>query len=937
MSAATPVNAEVPGSKRSIRDRFMAINRARLLRAREAVTPRQRDVLDMLAVLFHCNHPLLPGYVSQRTPEGIMGFAPGQHAARICRKYIKAFELPRRALYRHDIQGLYVMGSAGSVAYSRGSDFDIWVCHRPGLEDERLRELEEKARQIEQWSADFGLEVHFFVFDAADFRDGRTMSLSDESSGSSQRFLLLDEFYRSGLVVAGATPLWWLVPPDSEGDYDQVAADLLERRFVRAEECIDFGGVGHIPPEEFFGAAVWQLYKSITSPYKSVLKLLLMEVYAYEYPGIELLSMRYKRAVYEDETDLGALDPYLQMYRKVEEYLMAQNDTVRLNLARRGFYLKVKEKLSEPRRGEVGWRRELVEDMVRRWGWNAAMIKRMDQRGTWPLDVVKNERQQLIQALTKSYRHLSAFARGRGDVHISDRDLTVLGRRLYAAFERKAGKIDVITRGITKSLAEPRMALVELDDEGGSSWGLYRSHVTRADHNEHYPLKRAQAVVELLTWTHLNGLVGHDTVLSVSARRNAPTQRDAREVLEALAVSYPDGYVNEASSEALLRKPAVREATIFVNVGDNPLQSTFERGDLITSDHNDVLNYSGLRRNLLGSCDLVVTNTWGEVFSAACRGPTALVDLLGVYARWTENPATLPRPRIECFTPGYGPSIIRRLDALFDDFLHALSAPHGEGDLRYVLEVGGEVHVVEYSAGNIETRRFEQPSRFSQYLEAPRSGYCRTVFDNASLQDSLLRKVLEHNRRNTIQVYIVNGPEHSDVLVVDEFGTVLQQRESCLDNNVLVDHLDRFLRNCAQRVVQSHDAGDLHCEYFRAERRGRAGWRLEPLATGTLSGEDYCQVQVLGELDGNGRTVFTLYADGEEFSSLQYGADFISVAVRHILGRRQSGLKYPIYITDMDLAAPLLNRQNVQELHTTGFLRHKHHIESRLNEALRRL
>ena len=48
---------------RAVRKRFLAINRERLRRTQEALRYRTRDFLDLLPLLFHVNHALLPGFV----------------------------------------------------------------------------------------------------------------------------------------------------------------------------------------------------------------------------------------------------------------------------------------------------------------------------------------------------------------------------------------------------------------------------------------------------------------------------------------------------------------------------------------------------------------------------------------------------------------------------------------------------------------------------------------------------------------------------------------------------------------------------------------------------------------------------------------------------------------------------------------------------------
>jgi adenylate cyclase class 1 len=105
--------------------------------------------------------------------------------------------------------------------------------------------------------------------------------------------LLLDEFYRTAIWLAGRTPIWWLVP---------VYEEALRRTPTRCCPSASSAPTnprprapGRIPPGEFIGAGLWQLFKGIESPYKSVLKLLLTEVYASEHPKVQCLSLRSSR------------------------------------------------------------------------------------------------------------------------------------------------------------------------------------------------------------------------------------------------------------------------------------------------------------------------------------------------------------------------------------------------------------------------------------------------------------------------------------------------------------------------------------------------------------------------------------------------------------------------------------------------------------------
>jgi len=264
----------------AVRRRFVSIHRERLRRIAAELTTHQRAFIDLLPLLIHINHPMLPGFVSTEAPAGIPDYSPTLAIIRQARKLGRSFEYKKRARRRFAIEGLYLMGSIGSIGHSSGSDFDVWLCHDPKLSEDEINQLRLKTQKIEEWADELHLEVHFFLMDVNEFRQGKHDTISHESSGSTQPHLLLEEFYRTGVLLAGRYPIWWLVPPEEEANYDEFVEMLFHKRFVDPADCLNFGNLQSLPPEEFLGAAHWQLFKGIESPYKTILKLFLTEAYS---------------------------------------------------------------------------------------------------------------------------------------------------------------------------------------------------------------------------------------------------------------------------------------------------------------------------------------------------------------------------------------------------------------------------------------------------------------------------------------------------------------------------------------------------------------------------------------------------------------------------------------------------------------------------------
>jgi len=74
--------------------RFMTVNDERLVRTRAALPGRQRMFLDLVPLLLHLNHPMLPGYISHSTPCGVSGYLPSK------KDILKAKRLARSFTYK---------------------------------------------------------------------------------------------------------------------------------------------------------------------------------------------------------------------------------------------------------------------------------------------------------------------------------------------------------------------------------------------------------------------------------------------------------------------------------------------------------------------------------------------------------------------------------------------------------------------------------------------------------------------------------------------------------------------------------------------------------------------------------------------------------------------------------------------------------------------
>lgn len=929
----------------TIKQRFLALNRDRLTRMGDCLRARQREAIDLLPFLFHVNHESLPGYVSDATPTGISDYAPSRRVTEALGRLMPGVGYKRRALARYDIHALFLMGSSGTIAHSTGSDFDVWLCHSPDLSVMQIADLHEKAMAIEKWAAGFELEVHFFLMNADHFRSGKVVELSTESSGSAQHHLLLDEFYRTGVLLAGRYPIWWLVPPEEEARYEECTQRLLRNGVVRLNETIDFGGLPRAPAEEFFGAALWQLYKSIDSPYKAALKLMLMEVYAAEYPQVNLLSLQFKQAVHAGPVELTRLDPYLMLYRKIEEYLQAQGDEDRLGLLQRCFYFKVGMPFS---RSDVArrddWCADVMRQLIREWGWNSGYLHLLDTRRRWKIHQVLEERTSLVRALTQSYHALSRFGRVQNMLaRINQNDLNILGRKLYAAFERKAGKIDIVNRGISEDVWETHLSIHQSGNRDRGGWTLYRGPVAAEEAESNRPLKRSRSVVELLAWCYLNQLVDERTAFSIYTRDSTLDMNTVRGLLRALERFLPGSHLEPASFEALEQAPAMLQTALLINVGIVPDSARIREGKHLTSDKSDALSYGGVCENRILSLDQLMLTSWKEVMAFTHEGEACIFEALAAHMRASPPPG--PRPpmvRAHCFASGQSMSAVRRVEELFSDVMDCYYSddPHRLA-ARYVVLVGSKYYVLSFENEQLAWQRLDSHNELLRCLSEPVKEFQPVTIDRHALTHDILPLIYHNNKPDVVQIFCVEENQAVYLYFVDERGSLFCRRAPKVALHMLVRQYRRFLAAVAARqdmqpvAGRMASAGARRVEVYQGHKRYHGKSMLASFQDEPAEGDGpVLEIQVITSVTKSGKPAFTIYIENREFSSIEFGEQLYSVVAEFIVEQRRGGQRYPIHITDIDLAHELVGAKVPERLQTVHYLEYKRQIEDRLNLAL---
>lgn len=929
--------------QRQILRRFLQITLGRLDRIRLDLTEQQQLFLDALPILLHSNHPDFPCFVSDYTPSGICKYQPSGAEIQKIRALAPNFTLDDAKTNRQQLLGLYLTGDCGTIIEAEQQNIIVWLCHADGLGANEISQLNRKCGLIEEWAKSLNLRVRFRVFDT---------SFTVNQKKRALHFLELDLFYRTAVLVAGRMPLWWLIPPEEEGRYEQFASILRHKNYVNDEDVIDLGGVQDIPAQEYIRSGIELLSDVEKQPYEICLKQAISEIYINEQPQTLLLSRQFKYAVYNDKLDLDALDPYVMVYRRIEQYLQARQENSRLELIRRCFYFQVGKQLSRHSSNPT-WQRKLMEQLTEQWNWKKDRLKWLDSRPAWRTETVKTERQELVRELINSYRFLSEFGRRhRSQISALLADMHILGRKLHSWYERKAGKVDLINLAISDSLAEDNLYFCQVKHRLQTVWAVYTEPVSMRESTNMLPVRRNESLVELIAWCHLNGICTESTRLSIVDGDHQLSDSELQSIVTTIREKLPVNSKLLKPDNARFNQAArPTSVQIFINVGADPAGNMNSRDKKILS-LTTAFDYQGQNDNIIVNLEMLSTNSWGEVICKTYRGSIALLNCIRDYMQSVPPASNLapPKPGIHSFGSAQARIIKARLDELFRDLTSCYYTGTMPANTRYILQMKNQFFIIQYSNNKVNFKGARNQDELIRRLGQTQTQYSPIIFDRHALSNSALAAICPTMNKGSLQIYYQdNGDQTATVYIIDEKGSVYTRVYPFSDPQNLLKPIDAFLQSTLYRQSASEnlEAQFNHMDYHHIETdvlyyEIRYSTDNEPpkilpvTLQNQLADQRYFNVQAIAEAGPNNKPIFNIYCDQQEFSAVDWGNGLYPAIARFIMSRRKSGGTYPCYISDLDLSSVGAS-DGSSHPQTIDYLRYKENIENGINEALARV
>ncbi len=624
------------------RQAFKRFNQFKIDRTLCTLSEVDRLIFTTVPRLLHVNQEGLPGYVDEKNvPCGIMNFTMDHESLVAAEKLFPQVIIRRQENLSPVIHTALLMGSLGSIAQSKKSDLDYTLLvDKNSFTPEGLKLFQKKLNLIETWTWDnYHLETHFFINDHNEVRNNIFGESDSESTGSALAKLLKEEMYRTMIIVTGKVPYWLIAPVDCDDNRYTALIEMIQNNetLLRREEYIDMGNVDDISNGEFFGASIWALIKSFKSPFKTLMKMGILEDYMFTETKSNLLCHQVKKRIF-DGTPHDEIDPYLLMFERVQKFFSDTKDNPEVDALRAAFYLKVGTQVTgdELEKGSNHWKKIILIKMIKDWGWDGPKI---DHINKYYIDWQMNQKVELGDRINKilmsSYKNISEknSTLDASETLITEQDTNLLGRKLFSAYRTAPNKVENIGALVDGKTNERYLTFLHespKSKEEQGAWYLIRgkapAYLDKVDPD--FIIKKTTLLPSLIAFTANNNLYSkkvekyddENTEILLQAEGGSIRSRDILHLLDQISSFIASVNIAAISNDDLLADAQVKQLYMIADFG-NPPPMLITSGDIKECKNSEELNdFLNKRLEKIQSISTIYITTWGELFCKTYSG-----------------------------------------------------------------------------------------------------------------------------------------------------------------------------------------------------------------------------------------------------------------------------------------------------------------------------
>ncbi len=577
---------------------FLNKNKLSKLVAFDIYKKNQGDLFELIPLLLHENIPI-PGQkqLIKKCPHGIFKYNPSNKLKKIAAKYLNIKQLKLKKNNNCYLEGLYTIGSTGSLAQTAQSDFDFWVVvNKKSFTPNKQKNLKLKFSQIEKWADKiFNTEVNFFLLDSNKVLNNDFGALSFESSGSAQARLLKEEFYRTIIYVAGKLPLWTVLPVSISKNYYYNISCFIAKTSLNSK-YIDLGDIHAIPSGEYFGASIWHMYKLLKSPFKSVIKMALLEKFINEYGQQPLLCNKIKDVWMNCGSQLRVMDcdSYYNLIHDLIKYYEAINDRKSVKLIQVCFFLKIGiSKESDIKNTLFGIREQFVNKLIGDWDMELAKVFEIGNYKNWEYITIERLSSTIASYMITKMRNMKVAFESifQKDSLITPEERTVLVRNIVVEFSKEKEKIERVLLVSRNNSYFKRVAIQCREVKNRYIWELIIDS-EKSKFVQKHALQSAGSIEEIGAWLINNSFYSEMSMINLVPNPTHVTHNDIEVLMKKMYGFFDPVIQKQKTFKSLLLKAEIVAVFVSINL-------------CVPRDTMKIVEYS-----------IIYMNSWNEMFVA---------------------------------------------------------------------------------------------------------------------------------------------------------------------------------------------------------------------------------------------------------------------------------------------------------------------------------
>ena len=641
---------------------FIGFNQYKIDQAQKVFDEPKKSVFLTLPRLLHVNQEGLPGYVEGGAPCGIYNFTTDMQS-----RFAGEHLFPDHVIRRNEnlnpvIHSVLLVGSMGSIAQNDKSDLDYTLLvDKSGLSEKDLELFQEKLNLIETWAwEEYRLETHFFINDYHEVKNNIFGESDSESTGSALAKLLKEEIYRTLILVAGKIPFWWIVPVETGNErYDNLLRQVNEgQTLLDKNEFIDIGNLAEISDGEFFGGSIWALIKSFKSPFKTLMKMGLLEEYMFNKTHFNLLCHQIKKKVFSGDPSYS-IDAYLILFERVENFFKNEKSENEIDALRIALYRKIGTQIDSAQlhNNSGDSKHSVLLNLLKSWDWSPEKLNEINEYKTWQMKQKAALGTRINKILMNSYKNISEKNKALegGQSLISESDTHLLGRKLFSFYGKSPNKVENQFALVEGKTAEKALTFLYQPKglKGKGTWYLIRG-ITLAKAENLEPdsiIKSADTLPYLLAFTALNQFYKSPTKLLLRPDNLSIRHDNLIAILNQMTVFFSQLNIANITNQDLLTTARITKLYQIIDFGISVPMDVFSGiiNDCQTdAELNDFINR---RIKKIQSITAIYLNSWGELFCKTYSGFNCMKNCMDELSQIITNESAGKKDFLQVYIP----------------------------------------------------------------------------------------------------------------------------------------------------------------------------------------------------------------------------------------------------------------------------------------------